>query len=150
MAIRFLESTKTFILETKQTTYQMKISKYDYLLHLYYGEKIPDADLSYLIQPKDRGFSPNPYEAEYDRTFSLDVFPQEFSSDGCGDFRKPSIEVKNGDGSTAFLGKVKKYRIYSGKYSIPGLPSLFAMKTGRKKKKRHWKKWIPTRIWTAG
>ena len=40
MAIRFLESTKTFILETKQTTYQMKISKYDYLLHLYYGEKI--------------------------------------------------------------------------------------------------------------
>lgn len=126
MAIRFLESTKTFILETKQTTYQMKISKYDYLLHLYYGEKIPDADLSYLIQPKDRGFSPNPYEAEYDRTFSLDVFPQEFSSDGCGDFRKPSIEVKNGDGSTAFLGKVKKYRIYSGKYSIPGLPSLFA------------------------
>ncbi|MDO4942985.1 MAG: alpha-galactosidase [Lachnospiraceae bacterium] len=126
MAIRYLENSKTLILETAHTTYQMKISKYDYLLHTYYGEKLSDEDLSYLIQPKDRGFSPNPYEAEYDRTFSLDVFPQEFSSDGCGDFRKPSIEIKNGDGSTAFLGKVKKHHIRSGKYSLPGLPALFA------------------------
>jgi alpha-galactosidase len=125
MAIRYLEEARTFILETKNTTYQMKVSKYGYLFHTYYGEKIPDEDLSYLIIPKDRGFSPNPNEVGLDRTFSLDAFPQEFSSNGCGDFRKSSIEVKNGDGSSAFLGKVKDFRIYSGKYSLDGLPSLF-------------------------
>lgn len=125
MAVRYFEETKTFILETKQTTYQMKMDQYGYLLHLYYGEKIKDQDLGYLIQPKDRGFSPNPHEAGNDRTYSLDVLPQEFSSDGCGDYRKSSIEIKNGDGSTSFLGKVVGHRIYSGKYELNGLPGVF-------------------------
>ena len=34
MAVRYFEETKTFILETKQTTYQMKMDQYGYLLHL--------------------------------------------------------------------------------------------------------------------
>lgn len=125
MAVRYLEENKTFVLHTKHSTYQMKVSDYDYLLHLYYGERIEDKDLSYLIKPQDRGFSPNPNEAGNDRTFSLDVFPQEFSSDGCCDFRKSSIEVKNGDGSYAFMGKVIKHKIYKGKYALEGLPALF-------------------------
>lgn len=125
MSVRYVEDKKTFILQTNHCTYQMKISDYDYLLHLYYGERIDDEDLSYLIQPQDRGFSPNPNEVGNDRTFSLDVFPQEFSSDGCCDYRISSIEVKNGDGSYAFLGKVTDYKIYPGKYHLEGLPTLF-------------------------
>lgn len=126
MSVRYVEDKKTFILQTRHCTYQMKISEYDYLLHLYYGERIEDEDLGYLIRPQDRGFSPNPNEAGNDRTFSLDVFPQEFSSDGCSDYRVSSIEVKNGDGSYAFMGKVSGYNIYPGKYRLEGLPSLFA------------------------
>ena len=37
-----------------------------------------------------------------------------------------SIEVKNGDGSYAFVGKAAKHEIYAGKYSLEGLPSLWA------------------------
>ncbi len=124
MSVRYIESKKTFMLQTRNTTYQMKISDYGYLLHLYYGERMEDEDLSYLIQLQDRGFSPNPNEAGNDRTFSLDVLPQEFSSDGCCDYRLSSIEIKNGDGSYAFVGKFVKYAIYSGKYALEGLPSL--------------------------
>ena len=125
MSVRYIESKKTFLLQTKSSTYQMKISDYGYLLHLYYGERLEDEDLSYLIQLQDRGFSPNPYEAGNDRTFSLDFLPQEFSSDGSSDYRLSSIEIKNGDGSYAFVGKVEKYQIYSGKYHLAGLPSLW-------------------------
>ncbi len=126
MSVRYIESKKTFLLQTKNSTYQMKVSDYGYLLHLYYGERLEDEDLSYLIQLQDRGFSPNPNEAGNDRTFSLDFLPQEFSSDGSCDYRLSSIEVKNGDGSYAFVGKAAKHEIYAGKYSLDGLPSLWA------------------------
>jgi alpha-galactosidase len=131
MSVRYIESKKTFLLQTKNSTYQMKISEYGYLLHLYYGERLTDEDLSYLIQLQDRGFSPNPNEAGNDRTFSLDFLPQEFSSDGSCDYRLSSIEVKNGDGSYAFVGKVAKHEIYAGKYSLAGLPSLWITENDR-------------------
>ena len=126
MAITYHTDSNTFRLETKDSSYLMKVSRYGNLLHLYYGRKIPDENLDYLLQFQDRGFSPNPNEAGNDRTFSLDFLQQEFSTDGKGDYRTPSIEVINGDGSGIFSGKVADYRIYEGKYRLEGMPSLRA------------------------
>lgn len=125
MSIRFSEESQTFSLRTKSSSYIMRRNEYGYLLHMYYGERLEDENLDYLIQLQDRGFSPNPNEVGNDRTFSLDVLPQEFSSDGICDYRICSIEVKNGDGSFAFSGKVADYRINSGKYELKGMPSLW-------------------------
>ena len=47
MAIFFDPCAKIFTIETKNTAYQMKIDKYGYLLHLYYGEKIKQ-NMDYL------------------------------------------------------------------------------------------------------
>lgn len=126
MAIRYNADAKTFILETKHSSYLMKVSRYGNLLHLYYGERIPDENLDYLIRVQDRGFSPNPNEAGNDRTFSLDYLAQEFSTDGKGDYRTPSIEVVNGDGSQIFSGKFAGYEIFPSKYRLTGMPSLRA------------------------
>ena len=126
MSIIYNESKKTYTLLTTETAYQMKVSEYGYLLHLYYGRRVEDEDLSYLIQLQDRGFSPCPNELGNDRTFSLDFLPQEFSTDGNCDYRTGSIEVENGDGSRIFVGKVLKHKIYDGKYQINGMPSLYA------------------------
>jgi len=128
MSIRFSEKAQTFFLQTKSSTYVMRKNEYGYLLHLYYGERLMDESLDYLIQMQDRGFSPNPNEVGNDRTFSLDVLPQEFSSDGICDYRISSLEVKNGDGSYAFSGKVADYEIHAGKYELEGMPSLWAAK----------------------
>ncbi len=127
MAIKYNADSKTFILETRDSSYLMEISRYGNLLHLYYGDRIPDENLDYLIKIQDRGFSPNPNEAGNDRTFSLDYLAQEFSTDGKGDYRIPSIEVINGDGSRIFSGKVDGYKIYKGKYCTTGMPSLRAI-----------------------
>lgn len=138
MSIIYNESKKTYTLQTAETTYQMKISAYGYLLHLYYGSRIEDEDLSYLIQLQDRGFSPCPNELGNDRTFSLDFLPQEFSTDGNCDYRSSSIEVENGDGSRIFAGKVLKHQIFDGKYTIHGMPSLFAGETDHVQTLKIW------------
>ncbi len=124
MAIKYNADTKTFILETADTSYLMKVSRYGNLLHMYYGAKIPDQDLDYLLSFQDRGFSPNPNEAGNDRTFSLDYLPQEFSTDRSGDYRSPSVEVIWGDGGTAFSGKVAGYEICPGAEKVKGMPCL--------------------------
>lgn len=85
MAIIFSEEQKVFSLHTKKTTYQIKISHHGYLLHVYYGDRIEDADISEVIVGHDRGFSGNPNQAGNDRAFSLDTLPQEFTGAGLGD-----------------------------------------------------------------
>ena len=42
MSITFYEHSKTFRLDTRDSSYLMAISKYGDLLHLYYGDRIPD------------------------------------------------------------------------------------------------------------
>ena len=39
MGIIFTEKDKVFTLHTKNTTYQMKVDEYGFLLHLYYGRR---------------------------------------------------------------------------------------------------------------
>lgn len=126
MSIAYLESCRTFTCHTKNTSYQMKIGKLNYLNHLYYGPALGDADLSYQIMQYDRGFSGNPYDSRYERTFSLDAQPQEFTTQQQGDFRINSIEVVNSDGSYSFNGRFKSFRIYNGKYDLKSLPTCFA------------------------
>ncbi len=128
MGIIFNEKNKTITLHTKNSSYQMKIGNLDYLLHLYYGPGICDADMSYQIMQYDRGFSGNPYESRNARTFSLDAQPQEFSTQQQGDFRTASIEVVNSDGSYSFHGKTADFKILKGKYQLDTLPCVFARK----------------------
>ncbi len=126
MGIIFNKKNKTLTLQTKNTSYQMKIGNLDYLLHLYYGPAIHDVDMSYQIMQYDRGFSGNPYESRDARTFSLDAQPQEFSTQQQGDFRTSSIEIVNGDGSYSYNGKTAAYQITKGKYQMETLPCVFA------------------------
>lgn len=126
MSIILNEKTKTITLQTKNSSYQMKIGNLDYLLHLYYGPTVCDADLSYQIMQYDRGFSGNPYESRNARTFSLDAQPQEFGTQQQGDFRTTSIEVVNADGSYSFNGKVERFTVREEKYRLDTMPCTFA------------------------
>ena len=125
MAIEWNEEQGTFTLHTKQTTYQMKIGKFGHLLHLYYGSKV-EGNLDYLLTFADRGFSGNPYEADTDRTYSMDILPQEFPVEGTGDFRITCLAIKNADGSISSDLRYRDFKIIKGKYKIPGLPAVYA------------------------
>ncbi len=124
--IKFNPQTRVFTLRTRSTMYQMQIERYDTLVHLYYGADLGDAEIIHRIVNLDRGFSGNPYEAEDDRRFSLDVLPQEYTAEGNGDYRIQGIEIRHPDGSNCLQLKYRSHKILPGKYSLPGLPALFA------------------------
>ncbi len=125
MGIFFDEARKVFTLHTKDSTYQMQVDPFGFLLHLYYGRKT-EGCMDYLLTYTDRGFSGNPYDVGSDRTYSMDVLPQEFPCLGNGDYRSPAIAVRNADGSVSCDLRFKGYEIKNGKYGIKGLPAVYA------------------------
>lgn len=125
MPIQFNERTRVFTLHTKNSTYQMQADKHDYLLHLYYGSKIENQDMSYLLQYNDRGFSSNPAESFKDRTYSLDFLPQEYGVFGMGDYRESALQLVNTDGSFDVQLKYASHEIYKGKRKLEGLPASY-------------------------
>lgn len=117
-----------FTLHTKKSTYQMKVDDKGTLLHTYYGKRTDGTDYSYMISLADRGFSGNIPMAKEDRTYSLDCLPQEFPVCGTGDYRVTSLKADLGTGVNDCLLVFDSYKIYEGKYSIKGLPAMFAVK----------------------
>lgn len=126
MAILLNENQSLFTLQTKNSMYQMKADEYGTLLHTYYGKRTQNTDYSYLISMRDNGFSGNPYDIANDRTYSLDTLPQEYPVYGGGDFRRSALKVRYGAGHCALELHYASSQIIKGKYSIPGLPAVYA------------------------
>ncbi len=131
MAIKYESEKRIFTLHTENTTYQMKVDAYGFLLHLYYGGKISGQmeerlSMDYLLTYYDRGFSGNPAAVGLDRTYSLDTLPQEYPALGTGDFRSSALAVCNGDGSQCCDLKYAGHEVQKGKYGLKGLPAVYA------------------------
>ncbi len=125
MAILFQEEKRIFTLQTKQTTYQMKVDNFGFLLHLYYGAKV-SGEMDYLLTYYDRGFSGNPNDVGNNRTYSMDVLPQEYPTLGTGDYRNSAFVLRNHDESACCDLRYAGYEIREGKYELPGLPAVYA------------------------
>ncbi len=125
MAILFQEEKRIFTLQTKQTTYQMKVDDFGFLLHLYYGTKV-SGDMDYLLTYYDRGFSGNPNDVGNNRTYSMDVLPQEYPTLGTGDYRNSALVLRGHDESECCDLRYAGYEIREGKYELEGLPTVYA------------------------
>lgn len=128
MAVYIDEKSRLFTLETENSTYQMKADSYGFLLHLYYGKKTAGS-MEYLLTYHDRGFSGNPYDADKDRTYSMDALPQEYPVWGNGDYRSACMEVRMADGSFGCDLRYQGHSVRDGKYELPGLPAVYAGKS---------------------
>ena len=125
MAITYLPEKQLFRLDTKTSTYAFTVYKEGYLVHLYYGAKVPDTDLSYLMF---RGWfdelSPrNPKVGE--RFFSTDIAPLEYSTNGAGDMRISALSVRGGAGDSVTDLRYVSHKITKGKPQLPGLPATY-------------------------
>ncbi len=122
MGIYYQQENRIFTLHTTHTTYQMKVDAFGFLLHM---GKI-SGNMDYLLTYYDRGFSGNPFDVGADRTYSLDVLPQEYPVMGMGDYRNSALIIRNGDESECCDLRYKSHRIYKGKYGLKGLPAVYA------------------------
>ena len=125
MAVRFDAEKKIFSIDTDNSTYQFKVDKYGYLIHLYYGRRTA-GEVDYVLLFADRGLSANPYDAGIDRTYSLDYLPQEYPVEGTGDFRSPMLSIRDKDGAFGCDLRYAGYEIKKGKYGLTGLPAVYS------------------------
>lgn len=125
MSIVFDKDAYTLTLSTDHSTYQMQVDRLDYLLHLYYGRRT-EGCMDYLLTYADRGFSPSPYDARDDRTYSLDALPLEYPCEGVGDFRSPALSVRDAHGVYGCDLRYVRHEIREGKYRLDGLPAVYS------------------------
>ncbi|HHX62937.1 MAG TPA: alpha-galactosidase [Epulopiscium sp.] len=131
MPISYNDQEKLITLQTRNTTYQMKVDEYGVVLHTYYGAKIQEQDLSCLIVKSDKGFSGNPNDLGMCRAYSLDTLPQEYSCYGNGDYRTSAIKIQHKNGAHALDLRYVSHEILDLKYSIPQLPAMYETKENK-------------------
>ena len=128
MGIRFYSESKLFVLDAADCTYAFMVHpRYERLVHLYYGPTLGGDEalklFNYDTSPRSQTTIPpggNPQDG------SLSNLPQEFSSFGCGDFRRPSAKVMTSDGFDVVDAKYVSHQIVKGKPKLAGLPAAFA------------------------
>ncbi|MCI8553825.1 MAG: alpha-galactosidase [Clostridiales bacterium] len=123
MPITYVPETRTFFLDTENTSLVFGLYDHDYIHSQYWGRRIHHADLSRLLRVCASGFSPN-YPGAPDREHSLDLLPTEYPVYGGGDYRSPALQVEFPDGSRLLDLKYKSHAILDGKPALPGLPHL--------------------------
>ncbi len=124
MGIRYIEESRSFVLNTPNTTYVMNIiDEEGFVGHTYYGKKISDEDVRYLLRIEDGPRVPSQEQRE--RGSFMDCFPAEFPGNGVGDYREGLLEVRDAQGHNAVQLFYRGYEIYSGKKKLEGLPATF-------------------------
>jgi len=125
MNINYFEKERVFKLDTKNTSYLIGVvDQENFPGHIYYGKKIEDHDLQYLLRIDESPFVPT--KNNRDRSSFYDCFPAEYTTNGVGDFRDSSISVKTKAGHVGVQLSVISHKIYKGKPALEGLPATFA------------------------
>lgn len=124
MGIQYYEDQRVFKLDTPQSTYMLAVvDEEGFIGHIYYGKRVEDYHLSYLMRTNENPYVPSVNNR--DRGNFLDRFPMEYSTHGIGDFRESCLCVKSKNGhSTCNLNYIS-HIIYEGKKGLEGLPATF-------------------------
>lgn len=119
MAIEIMNNENRIILKTNNTMYVIGILYDKYPVHIYYGKKTENLDLTFKNNFRD--FST--YNVEYGKTYIPDTAPLEFPFFGYGDFRASALRVlnsKSGSNVTDYI--FRELKTFSGRKEITGLP----------------------------
>ena len=126
MPIQFDAKRKVFKLDSETTSYAMYVGPHDYLLHLYYGAKISDTDLTYLAYSFPQSTTSAVVSYDDPEYFSKDVHRMEYACNGCGDMRQSALTVLRSTGTTDTDIQYVSHKIYAGKPKLPGQPATYA------------------------
>ena len=127
--VPFTEEMRIFTLSAKETTYALAVLESGCIAHVYYGKRIEDDDISYLLRLGEGPYTPKINKREMG-TF-MDTTPFEYPCHGTGDYREPCLMIMDENGMSSCCLKYRSHKIYKGKPDIvqPGLvklPSLYA------------------------
>ena len=121
--IHFDEEKQMFWLDMPETSYCMMIADGAYLAHVYYGQRIRHTDLTYLLRLHDDILVPS--ECPEEKTGFFDKLPQEYPTNGRGDYREPCLALRGASGQIFPELTLKEWTIREEKRPLPGLPSTY-------------------------
>ena len=124
MQINYNEQNRVFKIDTEHTSYCIGIvDEENFVGHIYYGRKLTDDTLCYLMRTMAQPFVPS--RNNRDRTSFLDTFPLEYTGHGLGDYREGTLMVRTAGGHTGVSLSYVSHRIIDGKEELAGLPATF-------------------------
>lgn len=124
MNIFYDKISKIFMLQMRNSTYSMKIVDDGYLAHVYFGRKILNEDISYLLRLNENPFTPTINMR--DKAVFMDTISLEYPCYGIGDFREHSFQVLDENGMSTTDIRYVSHIIYKGKPKLQNLPATFA------------------------
>ena len=121
--IRFDEKNKVFLLNTEHTSYGIALTDDRYVCHLYYGSRLEETDLRYLLREDEGPFTPSSNKRETGSF--LDSAPMEYPESGMGDYRESALRIRSAAGYRASELVYEGYEIMEGKPQLEGLPATW-------------------------
>lgn len=124
MMIHYNENERTFKLDTPNTSYMIGIvDEEGFIGHIYYGRKLRDSDVAYLMRTQEAPFVPSKNNRE--RCSFYDCFPFEYPAGGLGDYRESCLEIRTAGGHAGAMLTYVSHEIFKGKPELEGLPAAF-------------------------
>ena len=124
MGIYYNEKSQSFNICAKDTSYILAVAPCGYLAHVYFGKRLPDEDLTYLLRLDESPFTP--LTNDRDRASYLDTLPMEYPTFGTGDYRDCALKITDENGCSTCNLEYVSHKIYGGKPRLTGLPATFA------------------------
>lgn len=123
------EELQIFRLDNEEMTYAMAVTVEGYLLHIYYGARCGEDDLSYLLRLSDAPYTPRVFNRE--RATFMDSRSFEYPCHGIGDYREPCFMILDEDGMSAcdlrFVGsRIEKGKPALRQKGVSCIPATFA------------------------
>lgn len=120
-----INEEKEFHLQTKNSSYIMKVLPTGHLANLYYGKKIKHRnDFSTLYQNYNIEVGNSTTYSEESGHFTLDTTRLEVATYGKGDYREPSMHLNFADNSRVSDFLYQDYNIIEGMVGFDNLPEI--------------------------
>ncbi|MBE7056331.1 MAG: alpha-galactosidase [Ruminococcaceae bacterium] len=129
--IRFDEERRIFHLTSGDSSYIMGVNAQNFLIHGYWGRKLPDSDFNYLMETQGHSSFEACEDNEVGYWHSPNCMRMEFPVTGRQDVKKTALELKNADGTNMLDLRYQGYKIHEGKPGLPGLPATYETEKGQ-------------------
>lgn len=123
MAIFYHREDSIFHLQSKTSSYIIKVYPSKQLGNIYWGPRLEDDNFSNLVCLRDRRRPKDANAVDY--IGEEDILYQEFPTYGSTDFRPPALHVYQADGSSISCLRYAEHHIVPGKPGLEGLPATW-------------------------
>ena len=124
MNIQFLDKERIFKIDTEHTSYVMAVMDDEkFLEHVYFGKRLGDSDLRYLLRYMENPFLPSSNNGERGKV--LASMKHELPGELMGDHRDGAVTIRTQGGHTAVQPYYVSHCIFQGKERLEGLPATF-------------------------